>query len=142
MVVRKYKFTNKEILELTEQLDGYIWVVMDVKKGVIAAGDEYVSDLRDELLISRHSKANDIFGAGLNMRTGEIDYIPAVNRRNPSLDRGELSSEQELRVETVLHYFSRIFRHFWLSAPVRAIVRNLSKWVSNLWRNKCNYYKL
>ena len=47
MVVRKYKFTNKEILELTEQLDGYIWVVMDVKKGVIAAGDEYVSDLRD-----------------------------------------------------------------------------------------------
>ena len=78
---------------------------MDVKKGVIAAGDEYVSDLRDELLISRHSKANDIFGAGLNMRTGEIDYIPAVNRRNPSLDRGELSSEQELRVETVLHYF-------------------------------------
>lgn len=105
MVVRKYKFTNKEILELTEQLDGYIWVVMDVKKGVIAAGDEYVSDLRDELLISRHSKANDIFGAGLNMRTGEIDHIPAVNRRNPSLDRGELSSEQELRVETVLHYF-------------------------------------
>lgn len=105
MLVRRYQFTNDEILELTHQLDGYIWVVMDVKKGVIAAGDEFVSDLRDELLIKKHSKKNDIFGAGLNMSTGEIDFIPAINRRNPSLKDGKLTPKQELRIETILHYF-------------------------------------
>ncbi len=105
MLIKRYKFTKKEIKNLTEQLDGYIWVVMDVNKGVIAAGDEYVSDLRDELLVSKRSKQEDIFGAGLDLYTGEIDLITAINRRNPSLENGELSPEQELRVDTILHYF-------------------------------------
>ena len=105
MVIRRYKFTDNEISELINQLDGYIWVVMDVNQGIIAAGDEYVSDLRDELMIKRRSKKNDIFGVGLNMYTGEIDYIPAINRRNPTIENGELTPNQELRVETILHYF-------------------------------------
>ena len=105
MVIRRYKFTDNEISELINQLDGYIWVVMDVNQGIIAAGDEYVSDLRDELMIKRRSKKNDIFGVGLNMYTVEIDYIPAINRRNPTIENGELTPNQELRVETILHYF-------------------------------------
>ena len=105
MVIRRYKFTDNEISELINQLDGYIWVVMDVNQGIIAAGDEYVSDLRDELMVKRRSKKNDIFGVGLNMYTGEIDYIPAINRRNPTIENGELTPNQELRVETILHYF-------------------------------------
>lgn len=105
MLIKRYKFTKQEIDQLTEQLDGYIWVVMDVNKGVIAAGDEYVSDLRDELLVNKRSKQGDIFGAGLNLNTGEINFVPAVNRRNPSLKNGRLSPEHALRVETILHYF-------------------------------------
>ncbi len=103
-MVRKYKLTQRETDEMLEALDDYIWIAIDAKKGVISAGDEYVADLRDELLMNR-SQIGDIYGLGLNLKTGEIDYLPAINRRNPNTDNGELCANEKLRLETLTRYF-------------------------------------
>ena len=66
---------------------------------------EYLADLRDVLLTKR-SKVEDIFGLGLNLITGEIDYVGFMNRRNPQLAKnGEIAAAQKERIETLIRYF-------------------------------------
>lgn len=101
---KKLKFSAKEIKGIMESLDGYIWIAIDARKGAISAGDVYVADLRDVLLIKR-SKVEDIFGAGLDLETGRIDYLQAINRRNPSIENGEPTDENKRRIETLVRYF-------------------------------------
>ena len=103
--LRKMRFTSKELGDLSADLDGYIWIAVDARKGMISAGDEYLADLRDVLLTKR-SKVEDIFGLGLNLITGEIDYVEFMNRRNPQLAKnGEIAAAQKERIETLIRYF-------------------------------------
>lgn len=105
LFIKKLKFTKQELAEIGTQLDGYIWATIDAKRGVISAGDEFVQDLRDALMI-RRCHPEDIFGFGLDLKTGRIDYLPACNRRNPTLNcRGEIPEERKERIETLIHYF-------------------------------------
>ena len=102
---RKMKFNQHELAELVEQMDGYIWCTVDARCGILSAGDDFMPDMRDDLII-RRSKIEDIFGFGLNLRTGEIDYRVGINRRNPTVGcKGVIPPERKERIETLVHYF-------------------------------------
>ena len=102
---RKLKFNQKELGELLNRLDGYIWGVVDTRRNVLSAGDDFVADMRDELLVHR-SKLEDIFGFGLDLKTGEIDFLNSCNRRNPTVGcDGRISEERQRRIESMVHYF-------------------------------------
>ncbi len=103
-MVRKYKLNKRETKELMAELDDYVWVMLDIHRGIIVAGDEFISEMRDELLRLR-SRREDIYGVGLDLKTGEISYVNAINRRNPSTNKGELNFDECLRIETLLRYF-------------------------------------
>ncbi len=102
---KRVRFTKHELKQLCEDCEGYIWAVLDTKKYAISLGDTYLADLRDVLLM-RRCRLEDVFGIGINLRTGEIDYVSFINRRNPMVDMdGELSPKMREDVENVVHYF-------------------------------------
>ena len=81
LLVRKMSFSREEVGSLLGDLDGYIWAVVDAKKGVMAAGDEYVGEMKRALLKQKCS-IYDIFGIGIDLVTGEIDYYSPANKKN------------------------------------------------------------
>ncbi|MDR3297967.1 MAG: DUF5674 family protein [Candidatus Nomurabacteria bacterium] len=107
--VRKIKFNSGEALEIEKELDGYIWIAVDVKRGMIAGGDERITNLKWELLRQKCNIYN-IFGIGLDLVTGEIDYYSEINIKR--VERGstkEVPMEKRERIETLVAYFFEDF---------------------------------
>ncbi len=110
---KKMKLNAAEVAQIRRYSDDYIWVAVDVKKGVIAAGDEFLIDLRDILQYKYHCRSINIFGLGLNLKTGEIYYAPVVNRLNAVYRcTRRVPANACNRIETLLAYFFEDFAPF------------------------------
>jgi|SRR3989344_8428123 len=94
LIVIKKHATKKEIEEMAKDLDGYIKVVVDVERKILAGGEERHVD-GEQRLLQEGSSQKDLWGGGLDLETSEIDYNSVINLRpaqnNPSRDI--LSSE-------------------------------------------------
>lgn len=104
LYLRKIKFSKNELDKLKNEYDGYLWTAIDIHRGIITAGDEYLADLRDFLLMKR-SKPEDILCAGLDLETGEIFYPVLINRRNPFVNKDGVPDVFRERVDTLMRYF-------------------------------------
>ena len=81
-------------------------VVVDCKRKILSAGGKRHAD-GEELLLKDGSKQKDLWGGGLDLETGEIDFDPMINIRprqnNPS--REVLSPEiREVMVKIILEF--------------------------------------
>lgn len=87
------KADEKILKRVAEDLDGYIKVVVDVEKKVLAAGGlKYVEG--EQLLLKEGSKQQNLWGAGLDLETGEIDFDSMINLRpNQGNSSREILSE-------------------------------------------------
>ena len=104
-IYKRVQLKKRELLQLQNDCEGYIWAAVDPVNYAISFGDDYLADLRDLLLVKR-SHLENIYGIGLDLRTGEVDYIKQINRRNPRVGlSGVLSDEAKESIEAVLHYF-------------------------------------
>ena len=83
------KATPEEIKLVSEHFHGFIKVVVDVENGILCAGADRHVDEEQELLKSG-SKQSNLWGGGLDLESGEIDYNSMINLRpnqdNPSRD--------------------------------------------------------
>ncbi len=105
-IVRKMKLSAKDMAAVCEELDGYIWVVFDTAKGIMAAGDEYILALRDCLLAQHHSQPSDLFGVGVNLKKGDCENLFIVNRLNENVKRdGSFDKSNEERLNDLIYYF-------------------------------------
>lgn len=104
-IYKRVRFTKKELQQLRQNFEDYVWAAVDPRKCVISIGDEYLADLRDVLLV-RHCQPENIYGVGVDLKTGEINYVAQVNRRNPTVEpSGELSLESKENIDHTLRYF-------------------------------------
>ncbi len=104
-IYKRVQLKKRELIQLKQDCEDYIWIAIDPVNYAISLGDDYLADLRDCLLVKR-SQPENVFGIGLDMVTGEIDYIAQINRRNPTVDgSGELKGEDKASIEKVLRYF-------------------------------------
>lgn len=72
---------NEEILKkIAEDLDGYVKVVVDVKRKILAAGGKLHVD-GEKLMLEDSSKQADLWGGGIDFETGEIDFDSMINLR-------------------------------------------------------------
>lgn len=89
LLVVKKKATKKEIKKMAKDFDGYIKLVVDVEQEVLTGGGERHFEAEQKLL-KQGSKQKDLWGGGLDLETGEIDYNSIINLRpgqdNPSRD--------------------------------------------------------
>jgi hypothetical protein len=89
LLIIKKKATKEEIKKMAEDFDGYIKLVVDVEREVLAGGGERHFD-GEQKLLEEGSKQEDLWGGGLDIETKEIDYNSIINLRpgqgNPSRD--------------------------------------------------------
>ena len=111
--LKRMKLNAAEVAQIRRRLNNYIWVAVDVDKGVIAAGDEFLVDLRDSLIYKYHSRAKDIYGLGLDLSSGEVYYAPVVNRMNRAYRNLKIIPQKTRnRIETLMAYFFEDFAAF------------------------------
>ena len=88
MIIKK-KATKEELNKLAKHFDGYIKVVVDVEKRILAGGGDRHFDDEQDLLFEGSSQKN-LWGGGYDTKTDEIDYNSIINLRpdqdNPSRD--------------------------------------------------------
>ena len=66
--------------KVAEDLKGYIKVVVDVRRRVLSAGGEKHVD-GEQLLLQDGSHQEDLWGAGLDLETNEMDFDSMINLR-------------------------------------------------------------
>lgn len=72
---------NEEILKkIADDLDGYVKVVVDLKRKILAGGGKLHMD-GEKLLLQDGSRQSDVWGAGIDFETGEVDFDSMINLR-------------------------------------------------------------
>lgn len=87
LLLIKEKISDRELIKAGEDLDGYVKVVLDIEKEILTAGGvRHVEG--EQLLLKQGSQQNNLWGGGLDLETGEIDFDSMINIRvadnNPS----------------------------------------------------------
>jgi len=124
--MKKKDLSASEVAQIRRRSDGYIWAVLDVHNNSIVLGDEYLVEMRDDLIYKYHSRPKNIFGIGLDLRTGDISYPLVVNRLNSIYrDNKGVPSQIRDRIETMVGYYFERFDPFRMSKNRTHKTRNL-----------------
>lgn len=88
LVINK-KASRKQLEKMAKHFSGYIKVVVDIEKEILAGGaDRHFEE--EKALLETGSKQESLWGGGFDAKTGEIDYNSIINLRpnqdNPSRD--------------------------------------------------------
>ncbi len=80
LVVIRAKIDPELRQKIAEDLKGYIKVVVDVQRGIMSAGGQKHVD-GEELLLKDGSRQENLWGAGLDLETGQMDFDSMINIR-------------------------------------------------------------
>jgi len=100
LIIRK-KINPETRQKVAEDLKGYIKVVVDVKRKILSAGGEkHVNG--EQMLLKDGSNQEDLWGAGLDLETDEMDFDSMINLR-PEQNRSReiLDSNIREQVESI-----------------------------------------
>ena len=107
LLIIREKAGKETLKKVAEDFDGYVKVVVDIRRSILAAGGELHVD-GEKLLLEDGSSQVDLWGAGIDLETGEIDFDSMVNLRpaqgNPSrevLDKG-IRQQIEIIINSLL----------------------------------------
>ena len=89
------KIDSETRKKISEDLKGYIKIIVDVRRKILAAGGEKHID-GERLLLEDGSRQDDLWGAGLDLETGEIDFDSLINLR-PMQNRSREILDEEIR---------------------------------------------
>lgn len=95
LIIRK-KATEEELQKMAEDFSGYIKVVVDSERGVLAGGGKRHVDA-EQLLLKDGSKQKDLWGGGFDLESQEIDYNSMINIRPSQNNFSRDVMSQEIR---------------------------------------------
>ncbi|MGA2774476.1 MAG: DUF5674 family protein [Candidatus Omnitrophota bacterium] len=108
LLIIREKASEEIISKVAEDLKGYIKVVVDVRRKILSAGGKMHVD-GERLLLEDGSKQADIWGGGLDIESGEVDFDSMINLRpgqnNPS--REVLDSAIRKQIEVIIRAILR-----------------------------------
>lgn len=81
--------------KVAEDLKGYIKVVVDVRRKILSAGGEKHVD-GEQMLLKDGSKQENLWGAGLDLETNEMDFDSMINLR-PEQNRSREILDENIR---------------------------------------------
>ena len=101
LLIIRTKINLETQKKVAEDLKGYIKVVVDVHRKILSAGGEKYVD-GEQLLLKDGSKQADLWGAGLDLETNEMDFDSMINLRlTQNASREILDSNIRQQVESV-----------------------------------------
>ena len=74
------KATEKQIREASEEFVTYLKIVVDVEKEIAAIGGKFHADA-EKMLLENGSKQNNLWGGGLDLKSGKFDMQAIINIR-------------------------------------------------------------
>ena len=103
LIVRK-KTDEDTVKKVSEDLNGYVKVTVDVKRGILAAGGTLHVD-GEKLLLEDGSRQADLWGGGIDFETGEIDFDSMINLRPAQGNRSREVLDKKIRkqIEGIIH---------------------------------------
>ena len=106
LLVIKSKADEKTLKKVTEDLEGYIKVVVDIEKEILTAGGTIHAD-GEKLLLAQGCSQKNLWGGGLDLETGEIDFDSMINIRpnQENTSREVLSKEIRDKMEKIIRDF-------------------------------------
>jgi len=104
MIIR-IKATKEELDEMAKHFNGYVKIVVDIKREILAGGsDRHVDD--EKALLNDGSLQEDLWGGGYDTETGEIDFNSMINLR-PNQD----NPSRDILSKDVRYLFDKIVRY-------------------------------
>lgn len=104
LLIIKKKATSTQIKKMVQDFEGYIKLVVDIEREILAGGGERHFD-GEQRLLADGSKQENLWEGGVDWETKEIDYNSIINLRphqnNPSRDI--LSSEIRGKFGTIVN---------------------------------------
>ncbi|MDP3730182.1 MAG: DUF5674 family protein [Candidatus Omnitrophota bacterium] len=103
LIIRK-KADEESIKKISEDLDGYVKVTVDIKRGILAAGGTLHVD-GERLMLEDGSRQADLWGGGIDFETGDIDFDSMINIRPAQGNRARevLDSKIRKQMEEIIH---------------------------------------
>ena len=95
LLIIRSKIDQETRDKVAEDLKGYIKVVVDVKRKILSAGGEKHVD-GEQLLLKDGSRQEDLWGAGLDLETNEMDFDSMINLR-PTQNRSREILDENIR---------------------------------------------
>jgi hypothetical protein len=95
LIIIHSKIDSETLKQVAEDLKGYIKVVVDVRRKILSAGGEKHVD-GEQLLLKDGSRQEDLWGAGLDLETDEMDFDSMINLR-PAQNSSREILDQKIR---------------------------------------------
>ena len=95
LLIIRAKIDSETQKKIAEDLKGYIKIVVDVRRKVLAAGGEKHVD-GERLLLKDGSRQEDLWGAGLDLETSEMDFDSLINLR-PTQNKSREILDEKIR---------------------------------------------
>ena len=95
LLIIRTKVDSQSRLKVAEDLKGYIKVVVDVRRKILSAGGQKHVD-GEQMLLKDGSRQEDIWGAGLDLETNEMDFDSMINLR-PTQNASREILDQKIR---------------------------------------------
>jgi len=80
LLIVRTKIDSETRKKLAEDLKGYIKIVVDVRRKILSAGGQKHVD-GEQMLLKDGSRQEDLWGAGLDLETDEMDFDSMINLR-------------------------------------------------------------
>lgn len=101
LLIIRNKIYPESRQKVAEDLKGYIKVVVDVRRKLLSAGGEKHVE-GEQLLLKDGSCQEDLWGAGLDLETNEMDFDSMINLRpSQNTSREILDPEIRKQVEVI-----------------------------------------
>lgn len=106
IVTKRSPYSKEEVEQLKTRFDVYIKTVIDIKQGICSAGcDRHFES--EEILLEQGSNQSDLWGGGIDLKTGIIDCTSIINIR-PRDD----NHSNEIQNPTARRRFEELMKEF------------------------------
>ena len=105
LLIIRAKTDSETLKRVAEDLKGYIKVVVDIRRGILSAGGSKHVD-GEQLLLKDGSRQEDLWGAGLDLETNEMDFDSMINLRPKQ------NTSREILDQNIREQVERITRSF------------------------------
>ncbi len=95
VVIVEGTITAEQLRISREEYDEYVKVVVDVERGILAAGGEWHADA-ERVLLEAGSRQKHLWGGGVNLPKNKIEFNSLINMR-PGLSASQEVIDRAIR---------------------------------------------
>lgn len=100
LILVEEKITGDDLKKVALDINGYIKFVVDLEKEILTAGGLMHVE-GEQLLLKEGSEQKNLWGGGLDLETGEVDYDSMINIRPSQGNSSREVLDQDIRAKIV-----------------------------------------